>query len=152
MCVYKCENAMLTQMCVPYTFSVLRFGFGFPVLYAMCKKVAVWEQFFSAFLKRVTQWEVLRFILFVWSDSTFLDVWFFNCAVEAAGGKALPCIVNVREEQQIINAVEKAVKTFGGMLRCGGDLNRQIVQTKREKNLLPYSYFLSYMLMWNGLF
>lgn len=35
--------------------------------------------------------------------------------IEAAGGKALPCIVNVREEQQIINAVEKAVETFGGI-------------------------------------
>ncbi|XP_054253418.1 hydroxysteroid dehydrogenase-like protein 2 isoform X2 [Indicator indicator] len=35
--------------------------------------------------------------------------------IEAAGGKALPCIVNVREEQQIINAVEKAVQTFGGI-------------------------------------
>ncbi|XP_030323569.1 hydroxysteroid dehydrogenase-like protein 2 [Calypte anna] len=35
--------------------------------------------------------------------------------IEAAGGKALPCVVNVREEQQIINAVEKAVKTFGGI-------------------------------------
>uniref|UniRef100_A0A8B9QNL9 Hydroxysteroid dehydrogenase-like protein 2 n=1 Tax=Apteryx owenii TaxID=8824 RepID=A0A8B9QNL9_APTOW len=35
--------------------------------------------------------------------------------IEAAGGKALPCIVNVREEEQIINAVEKAVKTFGGI-------------------------------------
>ncbi|KFQ65970.1 Hydroxysteroid dehydrogenase-like 2, partial [Pelecanus crispus] len=35
--------------------------------------------------------------------------------IEAAGGKALPCIVNVREEQQIIHAVEKAVKTFGGI-------------------------------------
>ncbi|NXA76599.1 HSDL2 protein, partial [Thryothorus ludovicianus] len=35
--------------------------------------------------------------------------------IEAAGGKALPCIVNVREEQQIMNAVEKAVKTFGGI-------------------------------------
>uniref|UniRef100_A0A8C5TSW4 Hydroxysteroid dehydrogenase-like protein 2 n=1 Tax=Malurus cyaneus samueli TaxID=2593467 RepID=A0A8C5TSW4_9PASS len=35
--------------------------------------------------------------------------------IEAAGGKALPCIVNVREEQQIISAVEKAVKTFGGI-------------------------------------
>lgn len=31
----------------------------------------------------------------------------------------MPCIVNVREEQQIINAVEKAVKTFGGKLRRG---------------------------------
>ncbi|XP_064902449.1 hydroxysteroid dehydrogenase-like protein 2 isoform X3 [Columba livia] len=37
--------------------------------------------------------------------------------IEAAGGKALPCVVNVREEEQIINAVEKAVKTFGGTLR-----------------------------------
>ncbi|PKK24943.1 hydroxysteroid dehydrogenase like 2 [Columba livia] len=35
--------------------------------------------------------------------------------IEAAGGKALPCVVNVREEEQIINAVEKAVKTFGGI-------------------------------------
>ncbi|KAM9367527.1 hydroxysteroid dehydrogenase-like protein 2 [Phaethornis superciliosus] len=35
--------------------------------------------------------------------------------IEAAGGKALPCVVNVREEQQIVNAVEKAVKTFGGI-------------------------------------
>ncbi|NWW91626.1 HSDL2 protein, partial [Rhynochetos jubatus] len=35
--------------------------------------------------------------------------------IEAAGGKALPCVVNVREEQQIIKAVEKAVKTFGGI-------------------------------------
>lgn len=35
-------------------------------------------------------------------------------AVEAAGGKALPCIVDVRDEQQISNAVEKAVEKFGG--------------------------------------
>uniref|UniRef100_A0A674JPS9 Hydroxysteroid dehydrogenase-like protein 2 n=1 Tax=Terrapene triunguis TaxID=2587831 RepID=A0A674JPS9_9SAUR len=35
--------------------------------------------------------------------------------IEAAGGKALPCIVNVREEQQIADAVEKAVQKFGGI-------------------------------------
>lgn len=35
--------------------------------------------------------------------------------VEAAGGKALPCIVDVRDENQISEAVEKAVKTFGGI-------------------------------------
>uniref|UniRef100_K7FTP1 Hydroxysteroid dehydrogenase-like protein 2 n=1 Tax=Pelodiscus sinensis TaxID=13735 RepID=K7FTP1_PELSI len=35
--------------------------------------------------------------------------------IEAAGGKALPCIVNVREEQQIVDAVEKAVQKFGGI-------------------------------------
>ncbi|XP_008574583.1 PREDICTED: hydroxysteroid dehydrogenase-like protein 2, partial [Galeopterus variegatus] len=33
--------------------------------------------------------------------------------IEAAGGKALPCVVDVRDEQQISNAVEKAVKKFG---------------------------------------
>lgn len=44
--------------------------------------------------------------------------WFLNSAVEAAGGKALPCVVNVREEEQIADAVEKAVQKFGGMLIC----------------------------------
>lgn len=36
-------------------------------------------------------------------------------SVEAAGGKALPCIVDVRDEAQVINAVESAVKKFGGI-------------------------------------
>lgn len=35
--------------------------------------------------------------------------------IEAAGGKALPCVVDVRDEQQINSAVEKAVKKFGGI-------------------------------------
>ncbi|KAI2659983.1 hydroxysteroid dehydrogenase 2 [Labeo rohita] len=35
--------------------------------------------------------------------------------IEAAGGKALPCIVDVRDENQINQAVEQAVKTFGGI-------------------------------------
>ncbi|XP_029470150.1 hydroxysteroid dehydrogenase-like protein 2 [Rhinatrema bivittatum] len=35
--------------------------------------------------------------------------------IEAIGGKALPCIVDVRDEEQICNAVEQAVKTFGGI-------------------------------------
>ncbi|XP_068090398.1 hydroxysteroid dehydrogenase-like protein 2 [Hyperolius riggenbachi] len=35
--------------------------------------------------------------------------------IEAAGGKALPCIVDVRDEKQISEAVEKAVSTFGGI-------------------------------------
>ncbi|XP_037547870.1 hydroxysteroid dehydrogenase-like protein 2 [Nematolebias whitei] len=35
--------------------------------------------------------------------------------VEAAGGKALPCIVDIRDEQQIGAAVQKAVETFGGI-------------------------------------
>ncbi|XP_048476142.1 hydroxysteroid dehydrogenase-like protein 2 [Rhincodon typus] len=35
--------------------------------------------------------------------------------IEAAGGKALPCVVDVRNEEQISEAVENAVKTFGGI-------------------------------------
>ncbi|XP_074063461.1 hydroxysteroid dehydrogenase-like protein 2 isoform X2 [Macrotis lagotis] len=35
--------------------------------------------------------------------------------IEAAGGKALPCIVDVRDEQQINDAVEKAIQKFGGI-------------------------------------
>lgn len=34
--------------------------------------------------------------------------------MEAAGGKALPCVVDIRDEQQIGAAVQKAVDTFGG--------------------------------------
>ncbi|KAF1586367.1 UNVERIFIED_CONTAM: Hydroxysteroid dehydrogenase-like protein 2, partial [Eudyptes pachyrhynchus] len=35
--------------------------------------------------------------------------------IEAAGGTALPCVVDVRDEQQINSAVEKAVEKFGGI-------------------------------------
>lgn len=36
-------------------------------------------------------------------------------SVEQAGGKALPCIVDVRDETQVVSAVENAVKKFGGI-------------------------------------
>ena len=35
--------------------------------------------------------------------------------IEAAGGKALPCIVDVRSEEIVQAAVDKAVETFGGI-------------------------------------
>lgn len=35
--------------------------------------------------------------------------------VEAAGGKALACVVDIRDEQQIGDAVQKAVDRFGGI-------------------------------------
>uniref|UniRef100_G3PRY3 Hydroxysteroid dehydrogenase-like protein 2 n=1 Tax=Gasterosteus aculeatus aculeatus TaxID=481459 RepID=G3PRY3_GASAC len=35
--------------------------------------------------------------------------------VEAAGGKALACIVDIRDEQQVGDAVQKAVDKFGGI-------------------------------------
>lgn len=35
--------------------------------------------------------------------------------VEEAGGKCLPCVVDVRNESQIIDAVKNAVDVFGGI-------------------------------------
>src|SRR5215210_2558820 len=35
--------------------------------------------------------------------------------IEAAGGKALPLQVDIREEEQVYQAVEKAVAAFGGI-------------------------------------
>lgn len=35
--------------------------------------------------------------------------------VRAAGGRCLPCVVDVRNESQIQDAVDVAVKTFGGI-------------------------------------
>src|SRR5687767_6976065 len=35
--------------------------------------------------------------------------------VEAAGGKALPLMVDIREEAQVLAAVQKTVETFGGI-------------------------------------
>jgi len=39
-------------------------------------------------------------------------------AIEAAGGRALPVIVDVREEASVQAAVDKAVETFGGIDIC----------------------------------
>jgi citronellol/citronellal dehydrogenase len=36
-------------------------------------------------------------------------------AIEAAGGKALPLVVDVREEESVANAIGMAVSTFGGL-------------------------------------
>lgn len=35
--------------------------------------------------------------------------------IEAAGGKALPCVVDIRHEELVQAAVDKAVETFGGI-------------------------------------
>lgn len=35
--------------------------------------------------------------------------------IEAAGGQALPCIVDVRDESQVLEAVDRAVERFGGI-------------------------------------
>jgi len=38
--------------------------------------------------------------------------------IEAAGGKALPLIVDVRDEESVVDAVNKTVETFGGIDIC----------------------------------
>lgn len=35
--------------------------------------------------------------------------------IEAAGGKCLPCVVDIRDEAAVNNSVQEAVKTFGGI-------------------------------------
>lgn len=35
--------------------------------------------------------------------------------IEEAGGKALPCVVDIRSEEMVLNAVDAAVETFGGI-------------------------------------
>jgi citronellol/citronellal dehydrogenase len=41
--------------------------------------------------------------------------------IEKAGGKALPLIVDVRDEASVYDAVEKTVATFGGIDICGNN-------------------------------
>lgn len=41
--------------------------------------------------------------------------YFFIYTVEAAGGKALPCNVDIRNEEQVQKAVQDAVQKFGGI-------------------------------------
>ena len=35
--------------------------------------------------------------------------------MEDAGGRCLPCVVDVRDEEQVQAAVDRAVETFGGI-------------------------------------
>lgn len=53
----------------------------------------------------------MKGLIFTCFNALFVSLFF---TVEAAGGKALPCIVDVRDEEQISSAVEKAVEKFGG--------------------------------------
>lgn len=32
-----------------------------------------------------------------------------------AGGRALPCVVDVKDEEQVLNAVSQTIETFGGI-------------------------------------
>ena len=39
----------------------------------------------------------------------------FNYLVEEAGGSCLPCMVDIRSEEQVRSAVEETVRKFGGI-------------------------------------
>ena len=39
----------------------------------------------------------------------------FLCVVEKAGGRCLPCVVDIRDDNQVENAVKSAVDRFGGI-------------------------------------
>lgn len=41
--------------------------------------------------------------------------YFPSFVVEKAGGKCLPCTVDIRYEDQVLSAVEETVKKFGGI-------------------------------------
>lgn len=44
------------------------------------------------------------------------NIWFvFFFQVEDAGGKCLPCAVDIRDEEAVYDAVQEAVKKFGGI-------------------------------------
>ena len=47
--------------------------------------------------------------------SCTVPVTFDLFTVEEAGGRCLPCIVDVRDEGMVQTAVDAAVKTFGGI-------------------------------------
>ena len=47
-------------------------------------------------------------------------LWYIQCVlfcltVEQAGGKCLPCVVDIRYEDQVSKAVEQTVQKFGGI-------------------------------------
>lgn len=56
--------------------------------------------------------------------------------MEAAGGKALACVVDIRDEQQIGEAVQKAVDKFGGMTIFTVCLQVQFLLQHRPKEIL----------------
>lgn len=57
----------------------------------------------------------ITYIHYIDPSLLFRFIWKIYFSVEAAGGKALPCVVDIRDEKQVITAVESAVAKFGGI-------------------------------------
>ena len=58
--------------------------------------------------------------------------------MEAAGGKGLPLKVDIREEEQVQNAVQKTLDTFGGIdilvNNAGTNIPEQFTKIKKRKS------------------
>lgn len=54
--------------------------------------------------------KVKNFSVVLWGT-----IWYIFFPVEDAGGKCLPCAVDIQDEEAVYNAVGEAVKKFGGI-------------------------------------
>ncbi len=58
--------------------------------------------------------------------------------IEAAGGKALPLIVDVRSEETVVDAVNKTVETFGGIDICVNNASAISLTTAVDTDMKRY--------------
>ncbi|MAQ19490.1 MAG: short chain dehydrogenase [Sandaracinus sp.] len=70
--------------------------------------------------------------------------------VEAAGGQALPCVVDIRDEDVVKAAVEKAVERFGGIDICVN--NASAINLTDTKNVTMKRYDLMHSVNTRGTF
>jgi len=70
--------------------------------------------------------------------------------VEAAGGKALPCVVDIRHEEVVQGAVAKAVETFGGIDICVN--NASAINLSNTESTLMKRYDLMHAVNTRGTF
>ena len=84
-------------------------------------------------------------------------VWCVWCvAVEALGGQCLPCVVDIREEEQLKAAVDQAVAKFGGIdilvnnasaINITGTVETSMKKDVRTWCICPRGVYVPY-LMW----
>ncbi|MCX5745273.1 MAG: NAD(P)-dependent oxidoreductase [Proteobacteria bacterium] len=58
--------------------------------------------------------------------------------IEAAGGKALPCLCDIRDEAQVAAAVAKTVETFGGIDICVNNASAIHLSTTEQTPMKRY--------------
>ena len=70
--------------------------------------------------------------------------------IEKAGGKALPLVVDIREEEMVVDAVEKTVETFGGIDICIN--NASAIQLTNTPDTAMKRYDLMHQINTRGTF